>query len=170
MDNITRDENDPVDRPAQQIASLFEKSLIAALVKMKAAGLDHTADHLYVAVMGVSTSINIAAKLMTMPNIEEGDDEDEVANKWASRPACRTAILAACLLVARCSKPGEDGIEFEFGPRHILAAIEAAEKITGQNNDAIYAPGMLKAAKNQEPPAHFFDNSTVDLSQYRTLN
>ncbi len=171
--SVRRDEHDPVGGPAQQTATVLEGVLMTALAQMKFRGIDDTSDHLYVATMAIGCAIQIAGKLMTMP---EGDTDDDNVQKWASEPTSRVGTLIACLLVARCTKPDIEGhgIDFEFGPRHILAAIKAAELIVGHNIDLELTPAMVRAARGQPEPTHLFDNSETglspDLSKNRTLN
>jgi hypothetical protein len=131
------------------------------------AGDRSTPHHLYVAIVTAAQAIQFAAKLMTMP------EEEEDADEWAKGAVKRSGILAAALLVARCTVPMAEGNEIRFNPTSILAAIEAVEKLLGRNCDKDFTPAMVNAARKQASPQHFFDNgevSVVDLSQYRTLN
>lgn len=169
MKTTTRDENDVVGGPAHRMAQLFENSLMTTLAEMKFSGLDRTPDHLYVATMAIAAAIQIAGKLMTMP---EGDREDEKVQNWATKPLSRVGTLVACLLVARCAKPDPEdrGIDFEFGPKHILAAIKAAEQIVGHSIDSELTPAMVRAARREAEPTHLFDNSTAEVVDIRTLH
>lgn len=169
MKTVQRDENDPIGGPAQRMATLFEGSLINTLAQMKFQGHNQTPDHLYVVTLAISAAIQIAGKLMTMP---EGEIGDEKVEEWAHSPLSRVGTLVACLLVARCARPDPEnkGIDFEFGPGHILAAIRAAELIVGHSIEDELTPAMVRAVKKQPEPKHLFDNSVDNTVDIRTLH
>ncbi len=164
----TMNDVDKVSAVAGEMSQLCEISLLSRLAQMKMAGMDDAPQHAYVAAVAASAVINILGKILTMPTDESKVDE------WANGPASRSAMLLACLLVARCAKPEFGGINFEFGSHNILAALEAVEQILGRNCDADFAKPMVQAARKFPKPTHFFDNSTsssvVDLNKLRTLN
>lgn len=159
------DENHPVGGVAEGLAHGVERALTEALTAMKAGGDDQTPHHLYVALLTAASAINIAAKLMSMPA------EKEEVEKWAAGGSNRSSVLAAALLLARCVIPNDTGFLVEYNPTNILAAMEAAEKITGHNNDAQFTPAMVSAARKQTAPMHFFDNSpsasVTPMDKYR---
>jgi hypothetical protein len=162
------DENDPIGKRAIEISQAVEGAVMSTLVDMKRKGDSQTPHHLYITVCAAAVAIQVAAKLMSMP------EDKDAAHEWAEGKTSRTAMLVAALLVARCAVPAQDGMNFEYNTKNILAAMEAAEKITGHNNDREYTPKMVEAARKNVAPADFFDNNfsaeTVDLSQFRTLN
>ncbi len=164
----TMNDVDKVSAVAGEMSQLCEISLLSKLTQMKMAGMGDAPQHAYVVAVAASTVINILGKILTMPTDESKVDE------WSSSPASRSAVLLACLLVARCAKPEFGGINFEFGPSNILAALEAIEQVLGRNCDLEFSKPMVKAARMFPKPTHFFDNSTsssvVDLNKLRTLN
>lgn len=154
---------------ADKVFHTVEAVSMAVLTSLQHSGITAPPQHLYVILTAAAAAIQIAAKIMSMPEKDAKDMEE-----WAEAPADRTAVLTAALLMTRCLLPNKEGFTFEFNPLNILAAIDAMKKITGNGDTSMLTKGMVEAAFAYTSPDHFFDNTRnndpVDLSKFRTLN
>jgi hypothetical protein len=153
MKKIVVDAESGAEGIGQSMVQIVEDVLGASLAGMADNGNKNISQHLYVCVATAAAALQLAAKIMTMP------PTDEDVEQWNDGPVDRVAVLAASLLVSRCFIPGTDSFTIDYSPENILAAIDATEKITGKNNDAVYTPSMVKVARQYAAPAGFFDNS-----------
>jgi hypothetical protein len=126
-----------------------------------------TPNHLYVCLSAAAGAIAVAAKLMSIPDIEG----EELA-RWADLPATREAILAAALLMTRCTVPASDGVVIEYNAANIKAALEAMAKVTGNSDYSMLAPQLVETVSKLPPTEHFFDNTDSVQSKVgiNTLN
>jgi len=112
-------------------------------------------NHLYICLSAAAGALAVAAKLMSVPE----DIEGEELARWADLPASREAILAAALLVARCTVPVPDGTIIEYSPPNIKATLEALTKVTGNPDYSMLAPGLVNTTTKLPPTGHFFENT-----------
>lgn len=163
--SITLTDEDPLGQDGSELANAFERLIFQKLLEMKARGERSTANHLYVTTLAIGTAMNMAAKVITMPT--EDDINHPKVQKWFSEPSNRAAVLVASLLVARCTKPvlrdNGQAIDFEYGPSHMRAAIEAAETLLGHPIRQDLCQPMVQAAFEQPPASHLFDNSNTKV-------
>jgi hypothetical protein len=166
LETIVLDASKDVKEIGQCMVDIIEKVLGHTLHGMSQAGDHNISHHLYVATTTAAAILHITAKIMTMP------EDESKANEWNEKAVSRVAVLAAGLLATRCLVPGEESFCIDFSPISIRAAIEAAEKITGENNDHHYNPSMVKMIKTVQAPADLFDNSGAvkDMHGDRTVH
>jgi hypothetical protein len=164
--------NEDVEEAAQKAFSINEATTMAVVSELQNKGDKMAPHHLYVVLTAAAAAIQIAARIMSMPEVDDINDPE--AEVWASGPVNRNAVLAASLLLSRCLLPSEDGMTFEFNPINVRAALEATKNITGNADTSMFTQQMVKAANKFPLPGHFFDNSrsadVVDLSKFRVLN
>ena len=111
--------------------------------------------HLYVVLTAMAAAAQVAAKIMSAPM----DLDHEEFMEWSAKPAERTAVLAAALLMARCLLPTKDGFAFDFNSQNICAAIEATKAVSNNSDVSLLNRKMREAAARCAAPTHFFDNS-----------
>lgn len=162
MKTQTLTDNDPLGRKAGELASTFETLLAAKMMEVKNEIGGHPAHQLYLGIMALANAAQLVSKILTMPLVDDTDDPE--AQEWFNSAPSRTAMLVVGTLMARCGKPvvnpdGSKALDFEFGPRHIRAAIEAAEKVLGRAIRQEFPEAMIKAAWDHPSAAHLFDNS-----------
>lgn len=144
-----------VGEEASAIFNAVEDATYEVLRGMQQRGDEQQPHHLYVVLTAAAAAIQIAAKIMSSPN----DKTAEEFAAWVEEPVDRTAILAAALLVSRCMLPGKQGVNFEFNPPNIKAAMDAVKKVTGNDGAAVLNQQMVVSAQKHAAPVHFFDNS-----------
>lgn len=134
---------------------IVEEAVFELLRGLQRKGDHQQMHHLVVTLTAAAAAIQVAAKIMSAPH--EKTEEEFMA--WSEQPADRTAVLAAALLVSRCMLPCKEGVNIEFTPTNILAAVEAVKKVTGNDDTSVLSKQMMAAVKKFATPAHFFDNT-----------
>jgi hypothetical protein len=160
-----------VEDAAQKAFTINEAATMAVVSDLIDKGDQIAPHHLYVVLTAAAAAIQIAAKIMAMPDTHKGSIE---ADNWSEGPADRNAILAASLLLSRCLIPTQQGFTMEFNPTNIHAALAEAAKVTGNPDTSIFTKRMVDAAKKFPLPEHFFDNNrpenVVNFPGIRTLH
>jgi hypothetical protein len=164
----TQEDMSEVTDIAASVHNLVEGIVITTVSKIQADGNTRPPCHLYVCLAAAAGALTIAAKIMSAP---EGIGRDEL-KEWAGEPATRDSVLAASLLLARCSVPCNDGLVLEYSPINIRAALDAMTKVTGNPDHSMLTKQMVEAAANYSSPGHFFDNTrgaTIQTSESHTI-
>jgi hypothetical protein len=151
----TETKNDNLAEIAGGTHNVVEKIVIQTVRLMQEHGDLSAPNHLYVCLSAAAAALEVAAKIMSVPE----DLSKEELEGWSAEPATRTAILASALLLSRCVLPCNDGIVIEYSSLNIKATLDALTKITGNPDYSMLAPQLVKAADGQRSPDHFFDNT-----------
>lgn len=149
------DDDTEVGVAAHEAFQKVEDITYELMRNMQERGDNQQPHHLYVVLTAMAAAAQVAAKIMSAPMDLEHDEFME----WSQRPAERTAVLAAALLMARCLLPTTDGFAFDFNAQNVCAAIEATKQVTGNTDVSLLNRKMRESAARYASPTHFFDNS-----------
>jgi len=149
------DNDDSVNETAYKGFKEIEDTVYKLILEMQERGDNDQPHHLCVVLTMMAGAAQVAAKIMSTPL----DLELEEFMAWSEKPAERTAVLAAALLMTRCLLPTKDGFTFDFNPQNICAAIEATKRVSGNSDVSLLNKKMREAAAKYASPTHFFDNS-----------
>jgi hypothetical protein len=112
-----------------------EADLIARLTEAYSISGDSATAMIYIASLHAAAGLNYLSRAMATGDTPEA----KCAN------ASKETMLVAGLMAARVSIPNDVGVDVSFSPRQVIAAIEAAKLISGNNDiDKFLDSNMLE--------------------------